>query len=141
MIVTILVADTVAVAIVKVAVKLFAGAVADAGTLAMAGLLLVSAITAPPSGAPELSTTVPLETSPPTTVAGLMSIEPITAGGGACCGVKLRTTDHGPATPAPFTPRTRQKWVVVARPLVAYIDSVTDASRTRGAVNALESSI
>jgi hypothetical protein len=140
-IVTTVVAGTVAVAIVKLAVKLFAGAVVDADTLATAGWLLVSEITAPPSGAPELSTTVPLEESPPTTVAGLMSMEPRTAGGGACCGVKLRTADHGPATPAPFTPRTRQKWVVVARPLVAYIESVTDACRTRGAVNALESSI
>ena len=63
--VTTVVADTVAVAIVKLAVKLFAGAVVDAGTLATAGLLLVSEITAPPSGAPELSTTVPLEGSPP----------------------------------------------------------------------------
>ena len=117
--VTIIVADTVAVAIVKLAVKLFAGATVDAGTLATAGLLLANEITAPPSGAPELSTTVPLETSPPTTVAGLMSIDPRTGGGGACCGRKLRTTDHGPAAPTPFTPRTRQKWVVVARPLVA----------------------
>ena len=42
--VTTVVADTVAVAIVKPAVKLFAGAVVDAGTLATAGLLLVSEI-------------------------------------------------------------------------------------------------
>ena len=42
--VTTVVADTVAVAIVKLAVKLFAGAVVDAGTLATAGLLLVSEI-------------------------------------------------------------------------------------------------
>jgi hypothetical protein len=138
---TTVVADTVAVAIVKLAVKLFAGAVVDAATLATTGLLLTSEITAPPSGAPELSTTVPLERSPPTSVAGLMSIEPRTGGGGACCGMKLRTTDQGPAAPRPFTPRTRQKWVVVARPLVAYIESVTDASRTRAPVNALESSI
>ena len=110
--VTTVLAGTAAVAIVKLAVKLFAGAVADAGTLATAGLLLVNAITAPPSGAPELRTTVPLDKSPPATVAGLMSSEPSTAGGGACCGTKLRTTDHGPAAPAAFTPRTRQKWVV-----------------------------
>lgn len=141
MIATTVVADTIAVEIVKPAVKLFAGAVVDGGTLATAGLLLVSEITAPPSGAPELSTTVPLERSPLTTVVGLMSIEPRTAGGGACCGVKLRTTDHGPGTPAAFTPRTRQKCVVVARPFVAYIELVTDASRTSGAVKALESSI
>ena len=70
-----------------------------------------------------------------------MSIEPRTAGGGACCGVKLRTADHGTGHAAAFTPRTRQKWVVVASPLVAYIESVTDACRTSGAANALESSI
>ena len=141
MIVTTVFADTVDGRDREVAVKLFAGAVVVAGTLATPGLLLVSEITAPPSGAPELSTTVPLEASPPTTVEGLMSIEPSTAGGGGSCGVKLRTADHGPATPALFTPRTRQKCVVVASPLVAYIASFTTASRTSGAVNALESSI
>src|SRR3954464_12280801 len=106
-------------AIVNVAVKLFDGAVVDAGTLATAGLLLESAMIAPPSGAPALSTTVPLDRSPPMTVAGFTSIEPRPAGGGAACGVKLRTTDQGPGAPAVLMPRTRQKWVAVARPLVA----------------------
>ena len=62
MIVTVVETDTdVAVVIVKPAVKLFAGAVEDAGTLATAGLLLDSAIMAPPSGAGVLRTTVPLD--------------------------------------------------------------------------------
>lgn len=107
--VTMVLADTAAVPMVKVAVKLFAAAVVEAGTLATAGLLLDSEITAPPSGAPELRTTVPLDALPPITVAGLMSIDPSVGGGGACWGVKLRTADHGPATPAELTPRTRQK--------------------------------
>ena len=55
--------------------------------------------------------------------------------------MKLRTADHGPATPTLFTPRTRQKWVVVARPLVAYIVSFTTPRASDGAVNVLESSI
>ena len=53
--------------------------------------------------------------------------------------MKLRTTDHAPATPAELTPRTRQKCVVVASPDVEYWEAVTLWSRTNGAVNALES--
>jgi hypothetical protein len=102
-------AETAVVLIVKLAVKLFAGAVVDWGTPATAELLLDSEMRAPPSGAPVLRTTVPLDWLPPITTFGLISIEPRTAGGGASCGVKLRTADHGPAAPALFTPRTRQK--------------------------------
>jgi len=140
MVTTVLV-DTGDVPIVKPAVKLLDGAVVVAGTLATAGWLLDSEITAPPSGAPVLNTTVPLDALPPMTVDGFVSRLPSTAGGGGSCGVKLRTADHGPATPALFTPRTRQKCVTVASPLVAYIESLTTASRTSGAVKALESSI
>src|SRR3954468_12053157 len=129
------------VVMVKDAVKLFAGAVAVAGTLATAGLLLESEITAPPSGAPVLRTAVPLDGVPPATMDGFASMVERAAGGGACCGEKLRTADQGPATPAVFTPRTRQKCMVVARPVVAYMVSVVVASRTSGAVNPLESSI
>ena len=53
------------VVIAKVPVKLFSGAVTLAGTLATAGLLLDSATTAPPFGAPALKTSVPLELFPP----------------------------------------------------------------------------
>src|ERR1700752_1891017 len=103
----------------KVPVKLLDGARTVAGTLATLGLLLESAISAPPSGAPTLKTTVPLEGFPPTTVDGLVSNVDSLAGGGACCGVKLRTGDHAPCTPAVITPRPRQKCGVVARPVLA----------------------
>ena len=62
-------------------------------------------------------------------------------GAGGACGAKLRVTDQAPGTPAELTPRTRQKWVVVASPEVAAIDVVTFCSRSSGAVKALESSI
>jgi len=107
--VTMVLAVTEDVAIANVAVKLFSGAVAFAGTLATAGLLLESEISAPPNGAPELKTTVPLEGSPPTTVEGFVENVDNVAGGGAGCGVNVQTADHGPATPAVLTPRTRQK--------------------------------
>ena len=96
-----------------------AGTVVVAGTVATDGLLLESEISAPPSGAPTLSTTVALDPTPPATLDGLVDIVDSSAGGGAACGVKLRTTDHAPGVPAEFTPRTRQKCVVVARLLVA----------------------
>jgi hypothetical protein len=140
--VTTVFACTGAVVIVTVAVKPFAGTVADAGTLAIDGLLLENAITAPPSGAPVLNTTVLVEEFPPTTELGFVSIVDNVAGGGAVSGVKLRTADHGPATPLTFTPRTRQNCVTVASPVVAYIvEPLTVALRTSGAVNPLESSI
>ena len=106
---TMVLAGTAAVVIVTVAVKPFAGTVADAGTLAIDGLLLENAITAPPSGAPVLRTTVLVDELPPTTDEGFVSIVDSAAGGGAVAGVKLRTADHGPAAPLTFTPRTRQK--------------------------------
>src|SRR5437762_2957318 len=118
------------VTIVNPPVKLFAGTVTVGGTLATDGSLLDSETTAPPSGAPTLRTIVPVEALPPTTVDGLMSRVESVAGGGGAPGVKLRTADHAPAVPALFTPRTRQKCVTVASPLVAYIVPLTDASRT-----------
>jgi hypothetical protein len=123
----------------NVPVKPFGATVVVAGTLATAGLLLYSEIT-PPSVAATSVTAVPLDPSPPTTVEGLRPRVDSCAGGGAACGVKLRTVDHAPATPAELTPRTRQKCVVVASPDVENCDAVTLWSRTKGAVNALESS-
>src|SRR6266850_2825442 len=107
--VTVVLAATGEVAIANVPVKLKAGAVTLEGTLATAGLLLDSAISAPPAGALELSTTVPDDPSPPTTVEGLVENVDNVGGGGAGCGVKVQTADHGPTTPAELTPRTRQK--------------------------------
>ena len=110
-IVTGVVAATAEVLTTKLPVNPLAATVVVAGTLATAGLLLDSEITAPSAADVDI-TTVPLDALPPTTVAGLRSIVDSCEGGGAACGVKLRTADHGPATPAEFTPRTRQKWVV-----------------------------
>ena len=70
--VTVVAVATTDVAIGNVAVNEFAGAVVVAGTLATAGWLLDSDMTAPPSGAPTLRTTVPLEAFPPTTVDGFV---------------------------------------------------------------------
>jgi len=141
-IVTAVFAATAAVVIVTVTVKPLAGTVAFAGTLATAGLLLENEISAPPSGAPVLRTTVLVDELPPTTELGFVSIVDNVAGGGAVSGVKLRTADHGPATPLTFTPRTRQKCATVASPVVAYIvEPLAVALRTSGAVNPLESSI
>ena len=58
MIVTTVLAETAAVVMLTVDVKLNAGTVVVAGTLATAGLLLESDTRAPPSGALVLSTTV-----------------------------------------------------------------------------------
>src|SRR5712691_6597551 len=137
--VIVVLAVTGTVVIVNVPVKLLSGASTVAGTLATAGLLLDSAISAPPNGAPTLNTTVPLERSPPTTNDGFVENVDRVAGGGAACGVKHRTADHGPATPTVLTPRTRQNCCVVARPVVAYINKVVMfcCSRTSGALKAL----
>src|ERR1700759_3246181 len=80
-----------------------------AGTLATAGLLLESEMSAPPSDAPTVSTTVPTAWLPPSTDDGLVDIVDNPAGGGGGCGVKVRAADHGPATPFTLTPRARQK--------------------------------
>ncbi len=99
-------------------VKLLAGTVAVAGTLATAGLLLDSEIVVSVAG-PDDITMVPLEASPPVTVVGFTSSEPNAAGGGGVWAVKLRAAENGPATPAELTPRTRQKCVPAASPVVA----------------------
>jgi len=118
-------------------VNWIAGTVVVAGTLATAGLLLESVMTAPPSGAATLNTTVALDGLPPTTVEGFVDMVESVAGGGGSCGVKLRTVDQAPGWPTELIPRTRQNCVVVARLVVAYIDVVTFCSRTSGAEKAL----
>jgi len=115
-IVTTVLADTAVVAIVNEPAKPFSGMVTLAGTDATAALLLDSPTTAPPNGAPTLSTTLPLDGLDPTTDDGCVDIVESVAGGGGACGVKLRTADHAPATPAVLIPRTRQNCVTVASP-------------------------
>jgi hypothetical protein len=139
-IVTDVVVATATVDTANVAVNPFGAIVAVAGTLATAGLLLDS-VTTPPSVAATSVIAVPADCVPPATVDGLRSNVDNCAGGGAACGVTLRVADHAPATPATLMPRTRQKWVVVGRPVVEYSEAVAVWSRTNGAVNALESSI
>jgi hypothetical protein len=117
-IVTVVLDCTADVVIVNVPVKPPVGTVTLAGTPATAGLLLESAMTVV-WGAATLTTTVPLDPSPPATVDGFTSRFVNAVGGGGACGVKLRVADQAPATPAVFTPRTRQNWVVVASPPVA----------------------
>src|SRR5262245_427929 len=108
-IVIVVFAATAAVAIMNVAVKLFSAAVAVAGTLATFGLLLDNEMTAPPVCALVLSTTVPLEALPPTTVDGFVEkVDSVGSGGGAWA-TNERVADHAPATPATFPARTRQK--------------------------------
>src|SRR3954468_9133490 len=94
------------VVILKSAVKLFAGAVAVAGTLASDGLLLTSEITAPPSGAPVLRTAVPLEGVPPCTGFGFASMLASAAGGGRRRGGELAAARScAPPRTAPARPR------------------------------------
>ena len=88
-----------------------AGAVVVAGTLATAGLLLDSANHRAVGLADVDITTVPLDALPPTTRRRVEVDRRQLRGRRSGCGVKLRTADHAPATPAEFTPRTRQKWV------------------------------
>ena len=118
MIVTEVFEATADVVTVNVPVKPLGATVVVAGTLATDGLLLESETTAPLVAA-TVMTTVPAAEVPPSTDDGLMSRVESEAGGGGVSGVKLRTDDHAPATPAELTPRTRQKCVVVARSLVA----------------------
>ena len=65
---------------VNEALVLPAGTVMVAGTLAAAGVLLFKDTDNPPVGAAPVSVTVPCETIPPGTLAGLIDIE-LTTGG------------------------------------------------------------
>src|SRR5262245_10666511 len=126
---TVVVAATAVVAIWKTPAKPFSAIVTVAGTDATSGALLESETSAPPNGAPTLSTTVPDEPVPPTTVDGWVDIVESVAGGGAACGVKLRTADHAPGVPAMLIPRARQKWVTASSPPVAYEDEDRKSTR------------
>ena len=118
-----------------------AGTVVVAGTLATAGLLLDSEITAP-SGAADVMTTVPLDGVATDDGGRVVVDRRQLRGRRAACG---REAAHGRPRPgdarrvdaanAPEVGRRRPD------PVVAYIDVVTLCSRTSGAVNALESSI
>ena len=103
----------------RLPVKPLSGTVVVAGTLATAGLLLDSEITAPPAGPMSTSPRCRWTRSPPTTVDGLMSS--VDSCRRRRSGLRREAAHRRPRTgdPAEFTPRTRQKWVAVARPVVA----------------------
>jgi hypothetical protein len=87
---------------------------APAATVTLAGTdaetwLLVSVTTAPPDGAVALKVTVPAAEAPPVTLVGLTARVASDGAAGVDWGVKLRTTDHAPAVPAEFRPRTRHQ--------------------------------
>ena len=133
-------AATVVVAIAKVAL------VAPCDTVTLAGadaalLLSLSATTNPPDGAAAVNVTVPWDAVPPTTDAGLTDTAESAGVTGAACGVKLRTDDQAPAVPAELTPRTRHQCCRTASEATVNCDAVTVCSTTRGAENALESSM
>ena len=74
--------ETARVVTVNVALALPAGTVTEAGTVAADALLLVSATTAPPSGALLLSVIVPVDAVPPVTLVGLRATAVKLAAGG-----------------------------------------------------------
>jgi hypothetical protein len=115
-IVTVVLAVTVLLAIVKVALVEPALIVTLAGTVAALVWLLERVTTAPPLGAALLSVTVPCEEFPPITAVGLSESDESVGVVEPVCGVKLRTADQLPATPAEFFPRTRQNSCAVGRP-------------------------
>ena len=81
-------AVTAKVVTVKVAPVAPAGTVTLAGTVATAGLLLVSETTAPPVRAGALSVTLPVERDPPLTLVGF-SVSEVRVGPGGGCGVTV----------------------------------------------------
>ena len=81
-------AVTARVVTVKVAPVAPAGTVTLAGTVATAGLLLVSETTAPPVRAGALSVTLPVERDPPLTLVGF-SVSEVRVGPGGGCGVTV----------------------------------------------------
>jgi hypothetical protein len=117
----------------KVAVIAPAATVTLPGTLAAPGLLLVSATTAPPDGAPAVNVTVPVAEAGPTTLDGFTVTDERLAVAGAPCGVNLRVDENGPATPAALRARTRHHSCCAGRPLSVAWDTVTVGFATKGA--------
>ena len=118
----------------NVAVVAPAATVTLGGAPAIAVLLLVSATTAPPAGAPEERVTVPVDPVPPVTLDGLIEIDVNVAGPAAPCGVKDRVDENGPNTPAAFRARTRHHSCCAGRPAASVAcDTVTVGFATSGA--------
>jgi hypothetical protein len=99
---------------VKVALVAPDATMTFAGTLATAGLLLVSVTAAPPDGAALVSLTVPFDAVPPTTLVGLTASDDNDAGGGGAVTVNTAVRLAPPDVP----------------PMVTDVDEVTDAVLT-----------
>jgi hypothetical protein len=108
-IVTVLEAETAAVVTANVALVLPAGTVTLAGRPASPTGVTPRETAAPPVGAAADSVTVPWTEPPPATVVGVTTSDASVGAGATARGVKRRTEDQGPSTPAALTDRTRQK--------------------------------
>ena len=118
-------AATVLVVIVKVALVAPGETVTLAGTVAAAVLALLRLTMAPLAGAAALSVTVPCDVLPPTTDVGVTLRADKVAAGVAACTVNRRTDENGPAAPAEFRARTRQKSCWAGRPVIVARDALT----------------
>jgi hypothetical protein len=139
--VTLLVAVTVAVLMLKVALVTPAGTVTLAGVEATLGALLESVTIAPPLWAALLKVTVPCDVLPPTRLAGFRLTDDRDSVTGAACGVNRREDDQLPATPAELRARTRHQCRTLASPVTVICDAVEVRLRTSGVVKPLLSSI
>src|SRR5262245_38291986 len=138
--VTLFVAATVTVLIVKVALVAPAGIVTLAGVEATPGLLLDNVTTAPPLGAAVVNVTVPCEVLPPTRLVGFSAREERVGAAGVDCGVKRLEDDQFPAVPAELRARTRHQCCTVDRPVTLTCETVEVRLRTSGAEKLLLSS-
>jgi hypothetical protein len=126
-------APTADVVTANVALAAPAATVTLAGAFATAVLLLESATTAPPAGAPEVNVTVPVAPLPPVTLDGLTETADSDAGVVEPCGVKRRVDENGPNTPAAFRARTRHHSCCAGRPLSVACETVTVGFAIKGA--------
>jgi len=138
--VTLVLAVTAVVVMVKVALVAPAGTVTLAGTPTTAVLLLESVTTAPPVGAAAVSVAVPVEEAGPATLVGLTDAEDRLAAAGAACGVKRPVAENGPNTPAEFRARTRHHKRCAGRPPMVTCDTLTIWFALKGAAMVEESS-
>jgi hypothetical protein len=141
---TLVLTVTAEVVTLKVTLDAPADTVTLEGTAATAGFALLRLTNAPPVGAPLVNVIVPCAVLPPTTELGLtLTAERLAGNGGveAAPAVNRRDVENGPATPAEFNARTRQKSRCAGRPVTVACDTLTICVNVSGAVKLLESSI